>query len=128
MAIEVLIPNRIKRERSLGWRKPVGSVIVDRTSRWGNPWSVVMRPETGSWYVCRASNQRRVGHWHRHRSAAILSAIGYFRRYLTMTPRGRGLVASSAKELSGKNLVCWCRFDEPCHADVLLRTARGDTP
>lgn len=23
--------------------------------------------------------------------------------------------------LRGKNLACWCRLDQPCHADVLLR-------
>ena len=28
-----------------------------------------------------------------------------------------------AKELRGKNLACWCRPGEPCHADVLLRIA-----
>jgi hypothetical protein len=26
-------------------------------------------------------------------------------------------------ELSGKNLACWCRLDQPCHADVLLELA-----
>ena len=27
------------------------------------------------------------------------------------------------KQLRGKNLACWCRLDEPCHADVLLELA-----
>jgi hypothetical protein len=22
--------------------------------------------------------------------------------------------------LRGKNLACWCKLDQPCHADVLL--------
>jgi hypothetical protein len=26
-------------------------------------------------------------------------------------------------ELRGKNLACWCKLDQPCHADVLLRMA-----
>ena len=25
--------------------------------------------------------------------------------------------------LRGHNLACWCKLDEPCHADVLLRLA-----
>jgi hypothetical protein len=25
--------------------------------------------------------------------------------------------------LRGKNLACWCKLDEPCHADVLLYLA-----
>jgi hypothetical protein len=24
-------------------------------------------------------------------------------------------------ELKGKDLACWCRLDEACHADVILR-------
>jgi hypothetical protein len=26
-------------------------------------------------------------------------------------------------ELRGKDLACWCRLDQPCHADVLLELA-----
>ena len=26
-------------------------------------------------------------------------------------------------ELAGKNLACWCRIGNPCHADVLLELA-----
>lgn len=29
--------------------------------------------------------------------------------------------------LRGKNLACWCKRDEPCHADVLLELANGPT-
>ncbi|WP_194821269.1 DUF4326 domain-containing protein [Micromonospora sp. S-DT3-3-22] len=27
--------------------------------------------------------------------------------------------------LAGKDLACWCRLDQPCHADVLLEIANG---
>lgn len=27
------------------------------------------------------------------------------------------------EKLKGKNLVCWCSLDVPCHADILLRIA-----
>lgn len=30
-----------------------------------------------------------------------------------------------AQELRGKNLACWCRLEQPCHADVLLRVANA---
>jgi hypothetical protein len=29
-------------------------------------------------------------------------------------------------ELRGKDLMCWCPLDSPCHADVLLELANGD--
>lgn len=128
MAIEVLIPNRLQRSRALGWRKPARSVIVDRTSRWGNPWGVVLDPDTRLWRVCRAKTDRPVGRGHHRRSQAVDAAVERFRRYLTMVPRGRALAARSVSELSGKNLVCWCSPGATCHADVLLRTARGDSP
>lgn len=34
-------------------------------------------------------------------------------------------VKSIQKELSGKNLSCWCKLDEPCHADILLKIANS---
>ena len=35
-----MAPQRIQRHRRKGWRKPEGAVIVDRTSRYGNPYRV----------------------------------------------------------------------------------------
>jgi hypothetical protein len=29
------------------------------------------------------------------------------------------------RELSGKDLACWCPLDSPCHGDVLLEIANG---
>ena len=29
------------------------------------------------------------------------------------------------QQLRGKTLMCWCREDEPCHGDILLRLANG---
>lgn len=30
-------------------------------------------------------------------------------------------------DLGGRALACWCRLDQPCHADVLLELANGGT-
>ena len=37
----------------------------------------------------------------------------------------RALIMQSLHELRGKNLACWCRLDQPCHADVLLELANA---
>lgn len=29
------------------------------------------------------------------------------------------------RELRGRNLVCWCPLDQPCHGDVLLEVANA---
>lgn len=31
-------------------------------------------------------------------------------------------------ELRGRDLVCWCPLDQPCHADVLLELANQEVP
>lgn len=94
-------PMRIQRRRTRGWRMPDGAVYVGRLPNglagWGNPF-LVTETQTAA------------------------EAVASFGRALT---EGR-LQYSTAKvrrELQGKDLVCWCPLDRPCHADVLLAIA-----
>ncbi len=43
-----------------------------------------------------------------------------YREYLAANP---SLVEDAKKELRGKNLACWCKPSEDCHADILLEIA-----
>lgn len=88
-----MMPKRIQRKRTKGWRMPEGAVYVGRPTKWGNP-------------------SRCEG----------IAAVMVYEYYLCATPRGHGLL-SQLNELAGKDLVCWCPLDKPCHADVLLRLA-----
>ncbi|MCF1502933.1 DUF4326 domain-containing protein [Afifella sp. H1R] len=36
-------------------------------------------------------------------------------------------LAEIRERLSGRDLVCWCRLDQACHADVLLDIANSET-
>jgi len=58
-----------------------------------------------------------------------LGAIGFFRAMLA-DPELREAAGYPAdlSPLLGRNLACWCRPSEPCHADVLLDLANGDRP
>lgn len=49
-----------------------------------------------------------------------LSAKQKYHDYLVQYPE---LVLEVRRELSARDLVCWCRLDQPCHADVLLTVA-----
>lgn len=89
-------PRRIQRSRAKGWRKPDGAIIVDRTSRWGNPYRVGIDATSNA------------------------EAVGMFRRYLAGRP---DLVNKIRQELRGHDLVCFCDLAQPCHADVLLALA-----
>lgn len=102
------MPERIQLQRTKGWRKPEGAVVVARPTRWGNPFTIAA-------YGSRAR------------------AVQRFEEWLT---RGTDLDAQEYRvripELAGQALACWCSLDEPCHADVLLKlanpTPREDRP
>jgi hypothetical protein len=83
---------------------PEGAVYVGRPSKWGNEWTKydaiaydVPVSERPAWMVRR------------------------YQRQLEVLP----FPAVALDELRGKDLVCWCPLDQPCHADVLLRLANG---
>lgn len=114
-------PKRIQRQRTKGWRMPEGAVYVGRPTAWGNPFPVGVYGHEG--------------------------AVDRFRRWLTGEMSGREesesthltfnltgarhrLRRTGLHELRGKDLVCWCPLDQPCHADVLLAIANveGGTP
>lgn len=37
----------------------------------------------------------------------------------------RRMVLDRLQELRGHDLACWCRLDQPCHAEVLLELANA---
>jgi hypothetical protein len=101
-----MTPKRIQLSRRKGWRMPANTAKIDRTTKWGNPFVI---GTDGTRAECIELYKRFVaGKAATKRNDVLVS---------------RELVASSAQELRGKNLACWCPMDEPCHADVLLKLA-----
>lgn len=92
-------PTRITLSRAKGWRMPPNTVKVDRSTRWGNPYQAGQDGDGSQEYL-----------------------VGLFRYYLTR-PEQAALVTDIATDLRGKNLACWCKPGQPCHADVLLEMA-----
>lgn len=77
---------------------PEGAVYVGRGTIWGNPYRV----ENG-------------------RNRQIVKQL-----YRQLVDRDGGLsVRTIQGELRGKDLACWCKIGEPCHADVLLEIANA---
>lgn len=107
-------PIRIQLSRRKGFQIPPNTVSVARPSQWGNPHRVGFCP------VCGADHTQQ-------------EAVAEFRAEVESNSTLRSRIS---RELAGKNLACWCRLDEPCHADVLLsvanaplgRSARRDDP
>ena len=99
-------PKRVQRQRTKGWRKPEGAVYVGRGSKWGNPYVV---GATGF----NLPNGGAV--FYRSGNAPASACVDLYRKYTV-----RELPVS---ELRGKDLMCWCPLNQPCHADVLLELA-----
>lgn len=103
-------PERIQLRRSKGWRMPPNTVKVDRSTKWGNPFSVGDRacsnPASGIVAVC----------------FSVEEAVDTFRSIVENSGAFRDSIVA---ELRGKNLACWCPIGSPCHADVLLELANA---
>jgi hypothetical protein len=112
-----MTPQRIQRKRVKGWRMPENTVSVCRPGKWGNPFRAA--PEDGRWWV----KDNEGNYWdtaYSDKYAATRTCIRLFEAWI----EGKiGTGKLDIKELRGKNLACFCKEDEPCHADVLLRLA-----
>ena len=99
------MPKRIQRKRTKGWRMPEGAVYVGRPTRFGNSVLVDDWPDKVLWepYHRRHRAAEWATQWYRH----ILASDHFLR-------------GDAIARLRGKDLVCWCPLDQPCHADVLL--------
>lgn len=105
------MPQRLQRGRRPGFRLPDGAVYVGRPTVYGNPHRV------------EGLAPRGVPVTDVHRAEAV-------RLYDLDLRAGRLPVNHEdvRRELRGKDLVCWCPLDQPCHADLLLAVANADPP
>ena len=104
-----MTPQRIQRRRTKGWRMPENTVYVGRPGKWGNPWKPYSDAQGAVDLYRYAVTEQEVFLWKWEYGA--LPSLEELRA-----------------ELAGKDLVCWCPLDHPCHADVLLEIANGDAP
>jgi len=109
-------PVRLRRSRAKGWRKPPGAVIVDRTTPWGNPF------RAGDPGVPDRAEAVRL-----FRAAVLgFTSNGSFCKPQAHPDSYIGRIIRDAPvRLRGRDLICWCPLDAPCHADVLLELANG---
>src|SRR5690349_10043109 len=107
-----LRPRRVQLRRMRGWRMPANTVKVDRTTRFGNPFSIEVYGREKAVALHRAWITDERG------SPPISSKL------LRDLEARRTEVISALPSLRGKNLACWCPLPEPgkpdiCHAALL---------
>jgi hypothetical protein len=106
---------RIQRRRDRGWRKPERCMIVDRTSAFGNPFTVAQLVDIGyKEPEAREIAVREFRPWLRGSRANWTSSE---------SDRRREKILARLPELRDKDLACPCPTGETCHADVLLEWA-----
>ena len=122
-------PVRIQLSRRKGWRMPENTVKVDRSTRWGNPWKIGDNRfdcAANDFLPCVTSGDtvqafRQFVDWDPSAPYFLPSGDG---GYLEISGGYSDEIhinrRSIRKYLAGKNLACWCKPDDPCHADVLL--------
>lgn len=103
-------PKRVQMTRQRPWRaENPDAVIVARPSKWGNPFLIT---DVGRRFPSLSVEQC---------AAFVVNEFRYDRSKHPEYPS----VEAIRTELAGRDLACWCPFDQPCHADVLLELANG---
>lgn len=99
-------PQRIQLRRTAGWRMPANTIKVARPTCWGNPFRIGMVgvPDAAAAVALFTRMIER-------------SDLAYNDLLFVFRPEQLQV------HLGGRNLACFCRLDQPCHADVLLRLA-----
>lgn len=101
-------PKRIQRKRTKGWRMPPNTIHVGRSSDWENVFKV-------------GEDAYRFSFGMPHRFPQNIEEVLADYRYYCET--WLILAPYWLKPLRGKDLACWCKTEDKCHADVLLELA-----
>lgn len=109
-------PQRIQLRREKGWRMPPTCVKVDRSTPYGNPFKVGTH---GTAEECVAMFRMAV-QLTGQRRLDLLKRFGWQEDDLP--------TVESIRELRGKDLACWCKDGDPCHADTLIELANKENP
>jgi len=135
------VPVRVQRSRQHKQVSPNGLPIayVGRGTRWGNPFRLVQYSD-GKWSVKTDGSERGkellIKHCHavyETKNAAAIDAINCYNFWLLPDTHREGSMSDFYQSLAqiddavislkGKNLSCWCKLNEKCHADLLLELA-----
>jgi len=131
------MPSRIQISRNKGARLPDGAVIVDRRTCWGNPFKPGMKiivpgrfgsagsPYDGEWPVGEYVRGGGMPPYEIRRVRDTADAVELFADYIRHDTEEWPLPAIRHR-LGGRDLACWCKPGDPCHADVLLALANSE--
>ena len=110
-------PKRIQRRRAKGWKMPAETLYVGRPGKYGNPFHSGDRAaDVEKFRLCVSEFPVPLGRIKMWREAGGST---------TMLVLLAARVPWVINELRGKDLCCWCKLSQPCHADILLKLVNG---
>jgi len=118
-------PIRIQRKRTKGWKMPENTVSVTRPGKWGNPFKVGVKYENSAWLACMFSYQDFIKIYEEGLiPKTIEECINLYKIHIeAMIKIWPESTLNDLEKLRGKNLACFCKKEQKCHADVLLEIA-----
>ena len=76
-------------------------ILIDRSSKWGNPFSHKVKSRAK--YIVKTRKE----------------SIDCHREWLT---KGEGMyLLNDLHELKGKTIACWCKTNQSCHSDIIIQ-------
>jgi Domain of unknown function (DUF4326) len=93
------MPSRIAWQAKDGSPQSAVAIYVGRPTKWGNPY--------------------KIGRLYTRQQAVMLYRRDLLANALPFT------INDAINELRGKDLICWCKLGDLCHADILLEIANA---
>lgn len=125
------MPKRVKRRRAKGWRMPPNTIYVGRGTWWGNPYKVgeVYQSRDGKKSITVTSKEQAIEMYREYIQKELLldpTAL-YIGPETEIDGESRQEIKTMSRLefLRGKDLCCWCKDGDACHADVLLELANA---
>ncbi len=122
------MPKRIQRKRARGWKLPPNAVTITRPGYWGNPYVVgmtvgeVLAKDAAMWDW---GGLRDLPDDHKLTAQECVDAYEKW-IHCKVGDSGFTLAYEASVRLRGRDLVCWCAEDQPCHGNPLLRAANPE--
>ena len=129
-----MIPKRIVRQRIKGWKKPTNTIYVGRGTKYGNPFKLI----GDIIYVDAGHRRRLLDKWVFLCNGNIDGVIQLYESLFINVPEILESPVSdeydyaywkvqfnalNLDKIKGKNLMCFCKEGQKCHADILLKLA-----
>lgn len=104
---------RIQRKRTVGWRMPDGTKYIGRPSIWANPFKVG-EPPPKRFIQFEFHFEDTIKY---KNNAVVKDAAEAVRLYEMYSPPS----LPELEMLKGKNIACWCKVNDHCHGDVIIK-------